>query len=101
MQPFVCGILIWLSPTGSGYFTITFCGERTLSKISRSKFHLYVCAAFLKRWKSELEQKKDFQGILLFIQVMVLIFSWSELSHYIYSILSLSMILCFIECAHR
>lgn len=33
-----------------------------------SKFHLYVCAAFLKRWKSELEQKKDFQGILLFIQ---------------------------------
>ena len=34
-----------------------------------SKFHLYVCAAFLKRWKTELEQKKDFQGILLFIQV--------------------------------
>jgi len=33
-----------------------------------SKFHLYVCAAFLKRWKLELEQKKDFQGILLFIQ---------------------------------
>ena len=33
-----------------------------------SKFHLYVCAAFLSRWKSELEQKKDFQGILLFIQ---------------------------------
>jgi len=33
-----------------------------------SKFHLYVCAAFLKRWKTELEQKKDFQGILLFIQ---------------------------------
>jgi len=33
-----------------------------------SKFHLYVCAAFLSRWKSELEQKKDFQSILLFIQ---------------------------------
>ena len=40
-----------------------------------SKFHLYVCAAFLKRWKSELEQKKDFQGILLFIQVLVVYFS--------------------------
>jgi hypothetical protein len=33
-----------------------------------SKFHLYVCAAFLSRWKQELQQKKDFQGILLFIQ---------------------------------
>jgi len=33
-----------------------------------SKFHLYVCAAFLIRWKQELMQKKDFQGILLFIQ---------------------------------
>ena len=33
-----------------------------------SKFHLYVCAAFLFRWKVELEQKKDFQSILLFIQ---------------------------------
>jgi len=33
-----------------------------------SKFHLYVCAAFLIRWKSDLLQKKDFQGILLFIQ---------------------------------
>jgi len=33
-----------------------------------SKFHLYVCAAFLSRWKHELEAKKDFQGILLFIQ---------------------------------
>jgi len=33
-----------------------------------SKFHLYVCAAFLSRWKRELEAKKDFQGILLFIQ---------------------------------
>ena len=31
-----------------------------------------MCAAFLKRWKSELEQKKDFQGILLFIQVLVI-----------------------------
>ena len=33
-----------------------------------NKFHLYVCAAFLCRWKQELELKKDFQSILLFIQ---------------------------------
>jgi len=33
-----------------------------------SKFHLYVCAAFLRRWKPELETKADFQSILLFIQ---------------------------------
>lgn len=33
-----------------------------------SKFHLYVCAAFLIRWKNDLLAKKDFQGILLFIQ---------------------------------
>ena len=33
-----------------------------------NKFHLYVCAAFLCRWKQELESKKDFQSILLFIQ---------------------------------
>jgi len=33
-----------------------------------NKFHLYVCAAFLCRWKPDLEQKKDFQNILLFIQ---------------------------------
>ena len=33
-----------------------------------SKFHLYVCAAFLIRWKVDLMNKKDFQGILLFIQ---------------------------------
>ena len=33
-----------------------------------SKFHLYVCAAFLCRWKADLLAKKDFQGILLFIQ---------------------------------
>ena len=33
-----------------------------------NKFHLYVCAAFLCRWKQDLEQKKDFQNILLFIQ---------------------------------
>jgi len=33
-----------------------------------SKFHLYVCAAFLCRWKPELESKKDFQSVLLFIQ---------------------------------
>ena len=69
MQPFVCGILIWRSPTASGKFS------DILSEFERelfcSKFHLYVCAAFLKRWKSELEQKKDFQGILLFIQVLV------------------------------
>jgi hypothetical protein len=29
-----------------------------------SKFHLYVCAAFLIRWKADLEQKKDFQAVL-------------------------------------
>jgi hypothetical protein len=28
-----------------------------------SKFHLYVCAAFLIRWKADLEQKKDFQAV--------------------------------------
>jgi len=33
-----------------------------------NKFHLYVCAAFLCRWKQDLESKKDFQSILLFIQ---------------------------------
>ena len=33
-----------------------------------NKFHLYVCAAFLCRWKPDLEMKKDFQSILLFIQ---------------------------------
>jgi len=33
-----------------------------------NKFHLYVCAAFLCRWKQDLELKKDFQSILLFIQ---------------------------------
>lgn len=33
-----------------------------------SKFHLYVCAAFLIRWKQDLFQKTDFQSILLFIQ---------------------------------
>ena len=33
-----------------------------------NKFHLYVCAAFLCRWKQELETKRDFQSILLFIQ---------------------------------
>ena len=89
MQPFVCGILIWLSPTGSGYFTITFCSERTLSKISRSKFHLYVCAAFLKRWKSELEQKKDFQGILLFIQVFVVNLLMNIHFHYFVMVLTI------------
>jgi len=33
-----------------------------------SKFHLYVCAAFLIRWKPDLIQRNDFQSILLFIQ---------------------------------
>ena len=70
MQPFVCGILIWLSLTDSGDFSLIF--YQILSENFCSKFHLYVCAAFLKRWKSELEQKKDFQGILLFIQVLVI-----------------------------
>ena len=31
-----------------------------------SKFHLYVCAAFLIRWKQDLSQRNDFQVRLCF-----------------------------------
>merc|ERR1711902_449569 len=33
-----------------------------------SHFHLYVCAAFLCHWKSELMKKKDFHTLLMFLQ---------------------------------
>ena len=33
-----------------------------------SHFHLYVCAAFLLRWKGELMKKADFHTLLMFLQ---------------------------------
>ncbi|KAM6215743.1 TBC1 domain family member 22A isoform 6-T6 [Rhynchocyon petersi] len=33
-----------------------------------SHFHLYVCAAFLVRWRKEILEEKDFQELLLFLQ---------------------------------
>jgi len=33
-----------------------------------SHFHLYVCAAFLMRWKAELLKKTDFHTLLMFLQ---------------------------------
>ena len=33
-----------------------------------SHFHLYVCAAFLTHWKSELMKKTDFHTLLMFLQ---------------------------------
>ena len=33
-----------------------------------SHFHLYVCAAFLMRWKAELMKKSDFHTLLMFLQ---------------------------------
>ena len=33
-----------------------------------SHFHLYVCAAFLHHWKSELVKKTDFHTLLMFLQ---------------------------------
>ena len=33
-----------------------------------SHFHLYVCAAFLTHWKSELMKKADFHTLLMFLQ---------------------------------
>lgn len=33
-----------------------------------SKFHLYVCAAFLTHWSKELLQERDFQGLMLTLQ---------------------------------
>ena len=33
-----------------------------------SHFHLYVCAAFLIRWKPDLIRKSDFHTLLMFLQ---------------------------------
>ncbi|XP_045690876.1 TBC1 domain family member 22A isoform X3 [Phyllostomus hastatus] len=33
-----------------------------------SRFHLYVCAAFLLRWRKEILEEGDFQELLLFLQ---------------------------------
>ncbi|XP_053260692.1 TBC1 domain family member 22A [Podarcis raffonei] len=33
-----------------------------------SHFHLYVCAAFLVRWKKEILEERDFQELLIFLQ---------------------------------
>ncbi|XP_020031004.2 TBC1 domain family member 22A isoform X3 [Castor canadensis] len=33
-----------------------------------SHFHLYVCAAFLMRWRKEILEERDFQELLLFLQ---------------------------------
>ncbi|KAM4748445.1 TBC1 domain family member 22A isoform 2-T2 [Rhinophrynus dorsalis] len=33
-----------------------------------SHFHLYVCAAFLVRWRKEILEEKDFHGLLTFLQ---------------------------------
>ncbi|KAM5336177.1 TBC1 domain family member 22A [Glossophaga mutica] len=33
-----------------------------------SRFHLYVCAAFLVRWRKEILEEGDFQELLLFLQ---------------------------------
>lgn len=33
-----------------------------------SRFHLYVCAAFLLRWRTEMLEERDFQELLLFLQ---------------------------------
>ncbi|XP_062347578.1 TBC1 domain family member 22A isoform X4 [Cinclus cinclus] len=33
-----------------------------------SHFHLYVCAAFLVRWRKEILDEKDFQELLIFLQ---------------------------------
>ncbi|XP_072922468.1 TBC1 domain family member 22A isoform X3 [Hemitrygon akajei] len=33
-----------------------------------SHFHLYVCAAFLVRWRKELLEEKDFQGLMILLQ---------------------------------
>ena len=50
MQPFVCGILIWLSPTGSGDFIkIIFCGEPTLSGNSAASS---ICMCALLFWNA-------------------------------------------------
>ncbi|KAG8439880.1 hypothetical protein GDO86_005881 [Hymenochirus boettgeri] len=33
-----------------------------------SHFHMYVCAAFLIRWRKEILEEKDFHGLLIFLQ---------------------------------
>ncbi|XP_065410835.1 TBC1 domain family member 22A isoform X4 [Chrysemys picta bellii] len=33
-----------------------------------SHFHLYVCAAFLVRWRKEILEERDFQELLIFLQ---------------------------------
>ncbi|XP_067247229.1 TBC1 domain family member 22A isoform X1 [Chanodichthys erythropterus] len=33
-----------------------------------SHFHLYVCAAFLVRWRKEILEEKDFQGLMILLQ---------------------------------
>uniref|UniRef100_A0A803J5Y6 TBC1 domain family member 22A n=1 Tax=Xenopus tropicalis TaxID=8364 RepID=A0A803J5Y6_XENTR len=33
-----------------------------------SHFHLYVCAAFLVRWRKDILEEKDFHGLLIFLQ---------------------------------
>ncbi|XP_051890145.1 TBC1 domain family member 22A isoform X5 [Pristis pectinata] len=33
-----------------------------------SHFHLYVCAAFLVRWRKELLEERDFQGLMILLQ---------------------------------
>uniref|UniRef100_A0A671KSB5 Rab-GAP TBC domain-containing protein n=1 Tax=Sinocyclocheilus anshuiensis TaxID=1608454 RepID=A0A671KSB5_9TELE len=33
-----------------------------------SHFHLYVCAAFLVRWRKEILEEKDFQGLMIMLQ---------------------------------
>ncbi|XP_040002018.1 TBC1 domain family member 22A isoform X3 [Xiphias gladius] len=33
-----------------------------------SHFHLYVCAAFLVRWRKEIIEEKDFQGLMILLQ---------------------------------
>ncbi|CDQ86913.1 unnamed protein product, partial [Oncorhynchus mykiss] len=33
-----------------------------------SHFHLYVCAAFLVRWRKEILDQRDFQGLMILLQ---------------------------------
>ncbi|XP_061815768.1 TBC1 domain family member 22A isoform X4 [Nerophis lumbriciformis] len=33
-----------------------------------SHFHLYVCAAFLVRWRKEILEERDFQGLMILLQ---------------------------------
>ncbi|XP_067915237.1 TBC1 domain family member 22A isoform X2 [Heterodontus francisci] len=33
-----------------------------------SHFHLYVCAAFLVKWRKEIMEEKDFQGLMILLQ---------------------------------